>query len=138
VDEAATRLGYCSVDAPVAGTVLTVNVSAGQLVSSTVPVTLLTMVDDSKRRVRAYIDEREIAKVCPGQHARVTADGAQIDGVVETIGVITGDNPLANNPSRQFREVMLSLPKNAQQTPIGLRVSIQFALCTAAQKAAGK
>jgi len=138
VDEAAKRLGYCSVDAPVAGTVLTVNVSAGQLVSSTVPVTLLTMVDDSKRRVRAYVDEREIAKVCPHQHARVTANGAQIDGIVETLGVIAGENPLANNPSRQFREVMLSLPENAPQTPIGLHVSVQFAPCTAAQKAAGK
>ena len=64
VEEAAARLGYCSVDAPIGGIVLSTNVSPGQFVSSTVPVTLLTMVDDSTRRVRAFVDEREISKLC--------------------------------------------------------------------------
>ena len=137
VEEAAARLGYCSVDAPVNGIILSTNISPGQLVSTTVPVTLLTMVDDSKRRVRAYVDERDIAKVCLRQRARVTADGlpgAAIDSTVETIGVAVADNPLANNPSRQFRQVVLSLPDNAPQMPIGLHVSVQFTPCPTAQQ----
>jgi multidrug efflux pump subunit AcrA (membrane-fusion protein) len=55
VEEATARLGYCSVDAPISGIVLTTNVSLGQLVSTMVPVTLLTMVDDSTRWVRAFV-----------------------------------------------------------------------------------
>ena len=47
VEEAAARLGYCSVDAPISGIVLSTNVSLGQLVSTMVPVTLLTMVPPS-------------------------------------------------------------------------------------------
>jgi multidrug resistance efflux pump len=132
VEEAAARLGYCSVDAPIGGMVLSTNVSPGQFVSSTVPVTLLTMVDDSTRRIRAFVDEREISKLCPRQRARITADGmpgVQIDGVVETVGVAVGENPFANNAARQFRQVMLSVPDNQQQMPIGLRVAVQFSPC---------
>lgn len=139
VDEAQKRLGYCSVDAPVNGIVLGTNVSAGQLVSTTVPITLLTMVDDSKRRVRAYVDEREIAKVCPRERARVAAEGVpglQFDGIVESIGAAVVENPLAVPAAsaaapRQFRQVMLSAADNASAVPLGLRVSVQFTSCPA-------
>jgi multidrug resistance efflux pump len=63
------------VDAPIDGIILSTNVSPGQLVSSMAPVTLITMVDDSKRLVRAFVDEREISEVCPGEHSHVSADG---------------------------------------------------------------
>jgi multidrug resistance efflux pump len=141
VEEAAARLGYCSVDAPIGGIVLSTNVSPGQLVSSTVPVTLLTMVDDSKRRVRAFVDEREISKLCLRQRARILVDGVpgtQIDGVVENVGVAVGENPFANNAARQFRQVMLSVADNQQQMAIGLRVSVQFLPCPPAPKGTGK
>ena len=140
VDEAAARLGYCSVNAPIGGVVLSTNVSSGQLVSSTVPVTLLTIVDDSRHRVRAFLDEREISKLCPQERARISADGVpgtQFDGVVENVGVMVGENPFANNASRQFRQVVLSVPDN-QQIPIGLRVLAQFLPCAPGQKGAGK
>jgi multidrug resistance efflux pump len=132
VEEAAARLGYCSVDAPINGIVLNTNVSPGQLVSTMVPVTLLTMVDDSTRRVRAFVDEGEISKVCLRQPARITADavpGMQMDGVVENISAAVVENPLAHDASRQFRQVMLSVSGDQQQTPIGLRVSVQFSPC---------
>jgi len=136
VEEAAARLGYCSVDAPIGGVVLSTNVSPGQFVSSAIPVVLLTMVDDSSRRVRAFVDEREIAKLCLGQRARITADGMpglQTDGVVENVGLAVGENPLANNAGRQFRQVMLSVPGNQQQMTIGLRVAVQFSPCPQGQ-----
>jgi multidrug resistance efflux pump len=136
VEETAARLGRCSVDAPTDGIVLATNVSPGQLVSTMAPVTLLTMVDDSARRIRAYVDERDVPKMCPGQHARVTADGVpsvQSDATVESIGVAVADNPFAANASRQFRQVMLSVPDAAQPLPIGLKVAVQFSACPQGQ-----
>jgi HlyD family secretion protein len=128
VDEAAARLGYCSVDAPISGIVLSTNVSLGQLVSTMVPVTLLTMVDDSKRRVRAFVDESEISTICLHQHAHVAADAVrsiQMEGIVENVGATVVQGPFARDSSRQFRELTLSVPGDQQQTPIGLRVSVR-------------
>jgi multidrug resistance efflux pump len=141
VDEAAARLSYCTVNAPIDGIVVGANVAPGQLVSSTVPVTLVTVVDDSRRRVRAYVDERDISKLCSRQRARIAADGLpaiQFDAIVESIGLTVGENPLANNPSRQFRQVMLLVADNQQQIPIGLRVSAQFLPCPPGQRGGGK
>jgi multidrug resistance efflux pump len=141
VDEAAARLSYCSVNAPIDGVILGINVSRGQLVSPTVPVTLLTLVDDGRRRVRAYVDEREVSKLCPGERARLTADGVSgipVEATLEAIGMTVGENPLANNPSRQFRPVTLSVADNQQQIPIGLRVLAQFLPCPPAPRGGGK
>src|ERR1700688_30977 len=63
VEEAAARLRYCSVDAAISGVVLNTNVSLGQLVSTMVPVALLTMFVDRKRRVRPFVDESEISTI---------------------------------------------------------------------------
>jgi multidrug resistance efflux pump len=52
LDAAAARLAYCSVTAPISGVILSTRISPGQLVSLMAPTTLITMVDDSKRRVR--------------------------------------------------------------------------------------
>jgi HlyD family secretion protein len=81
-----------------------------------VPVTLLTMVDDSARRVRALVDEGEISKVCLQQPVRITADGVpgkQMDGTVENISATVIANPFADNASRQFRQVMISVSGDA-------------------------
>jgi multidrug resistance efflux pump len=133
VEEAATRLGYCSVDAPSSGIVLSTNVSPGQLVSTTVPVTLLTMVDDSTRRVRAFIDEGEISKICLRQPARVMSDsipGMQMNGpIVKSISVAVVENPFAVDAQRQFRQVTVSVSGDYGQTPIGLRVTVGFSAC---------
>jgi multidrug resistance efflux pump len=96
------RLRYCSVDAPIDGIVLSTNVSPGQLVSTTVPVTLLTMADDSGRRVRSFVDEQNVMKPCLRQNLRVTRDGVpgmQFDAVVKSIGLAVSDNPFVNRDS---------------------------------------
>jgi hypothetical protein len=98
------------------------------------------MVDDSTRRIRAYVDERDVPKLCPGEHARVTADGVPgvaSEGVVESIGVAVGDNPFANSALRQSRQVMLSMPDAPQQLPIGLKVAVQFSPCPPGQGGQG-
>ena len=137
VEEAAARLGYCTVDAPVGGVILSTRVSPGQLVSSMAPVTLITMVDDSKRLVRAFVDEREISEVCPGERTHISADGVpeiQFDGIVESVATTVGESPYVSNAPQQFRQVMLSVPEKQQQIPIGLRVTVQFSACPAALK----
>ena len=141
LEEAATRLGYCTVDAPISGVILSTRVSTGQLVSSMAPATLISMVDDSKRRVRAYVGEREVSDVCPGERAHVAADGVpetQFEGIVENVSPTIGESPYAGNAAQQFRQVMLSLPEKQQQLPIGLKVSVQFSTCPAEQKPAAK
>jgi HlyD family secretion protein len=111
------------------------------LVSTMVPVTLLTMVDDSTRRVRAFVDESEISTICLRQRAHVTADavpGMQMDGIVENIGATVVQGPFARDSSQQFRQVMLSVSGDRQQTAIGLRVSVQFSPCVAGQSGSSK
>jgi HlyD family secretion protein len=111
------------------------------LVSTMVPATLLTMVDDSTRRVRAFVDESEISKLCLRQPARITADavpGKQVDGIVESISATVAESPFANNGSRQFRQVMISVTLDQQQLPIGLRVSVQFSPCVSGRSGTGK
>jgi multidrug resistance efflux pump len=141
VEETAARLGYCTVDAPINGVILSTRVSPGQLVSTMAPVTLMTMVDDSKRVVRAVVGEREIAEVCPGQPAHVSADGVpeiQFDGMVERVATTVGESPFLGNAPQQVRQVMVSVPEKQYQIPIGLRVSVQFSACPAAQKPTAK
>jgi HlyD family secretion protein len=129
VEEVTTLLGYCSVKAPTDGLILSTNVTPGQLVSTMVPVTLLTMADDSARRVKAFVDEGASAKLCVGQHARITAEGdtVQIDGTVAHVGAVVEAASAVNSP-RQSRQIMLSIP-NDQQLPIGLHVAVQLSPC---------
>jgi multidrug resistance efflux pump len=130
-DEAATRLAYCTVDAPISGVILSTRVSPGQMVSSMAPVTLITMVDDRKHRVRAFVAERDVAKICPGEQAQIVPDGipgTRFDGVVDSIGAGVSESPYEPGPAL-FREVVLSLPKDSPPVAIGLRVSLQFPGC---------
>jgi HlyD family secretion protein len=131
VDEAAARLAYCTVDAPIGGVILSTRVSPGQLVSSMAPAVLITMVDDSKRRVRAYVAERDISRICMGEQAQITQDGipaARLEGVVDSIGAGAGESPYEPGPA-MFREVTLSLSSQPALTAIGLRVSLKFPGC---------
>jgi multidrug resistance efflux pump len=141
VEEAETRLNYCSVRAPADGVVLSIHVTQGQFISAAVPVTLLRLVDDSERRVRAEVDERDLAKVCAKQSAAVTAEsfpGVQIVAVTERIsdGMTRRRSGLSGDRAEQgrdVREVILSLPGSKLNWPVGLRVSVKFGDCPADQ-----
>jgi HlyD family secretion protein len=131
LEEVAARLAYCTVDAPISGVILSVRVSSGQLVSSMAPVTLITMVDDRKRRVRAFVSERDVSRVCPGEQVQIAPDGiagTHLDGVVDSIAPGVSENPY--EPGQPlFREVILSIPRYETPVAIGLRVSLQFPGC---------
>jgi multidrug resistance efflux pump len=113
LEEAAARLAYCTVAAPISGVILSIRVSPGQLVSSMAPTTLITMVDDSKRRARAFVAERDIPRICLGEQGQISVEGIsgdQSEGRIENIAPDVSENPYEPGSSR-FRAVMLSVSK---------------------------
>src|SRR5215467_11934683 len=86
---ARARLEQCSVRAPVDGVVAEVLVNPGQFLSLAVPATLLRIIADGALRVRVEVDPRDVARVCAGQPATVTAEAfpnLSIRAQVEAIG----------------------------------------------------
>jgi HlyD family secretion protein len=131
LDAAATRLAYCTVTAPISGVILSTRVSPGQLISLMAPTTLITMVDDSKRRVRAFVAERDISRICPGGQAQISGEdipGDQSEGRVERIAPELAESPFEPGPAR-FRAVELSFSKNEHRLLIGQTVAVQLRGC---------
>ena len=144
VDEATARLDRCTVRAPASGAVLDTHVTLGQFVSAAVPQPLLTMIDSDKRGIRAEVDERDVGKICTGQHAVVTAPnftGAQRDAVLENMSDTMIQREKSNGAQGgkdegEVRTVMLTLSDAKANWPVGLRVSIKFQPCSPEQKGA--
>jgi multidrug resistance efflux pump len=137
VEEGRARVGYCSVRAPADGIVLGTHVTQGQFVSASTETTLVKLIDDGKRRVRAEVDERDLARICMRQHAVVTSEsfpGIQMDAVTERISEEMTRPTIARagtaeRSERDVRGVVLSLAEDKRDWPIGLRVSVKFASC---------
>jgi membrane fusion protein (multidrug efflux system) len=70
--DARRELGYTEVRAPISGTVTSRLVNLGDFV--TVNQTLFHMVDFDSIVARVYVPEKELARLSPGQPARITAD----------------------------------------------------------------
>jgi HlyD family secretion protein len=146
LEESAERLNYCLVRAPSDGIVLQTLATPGQFISSTIPTTLLRMVDDSVRRVRAEVDERDLSKICVPQRAIIRAEGLpgiEMVAVSESMSAIMSPRTLfiedrSTNNRRDVREVVLSLSGDASIFPIGLRVMVSFAACSVTQVAPAK
>jgi multidrug resistance efflux pump len=131
LNAAAARLTYCTVAAPVSGVVLSTRVSPGQLISLMAPTTLLTMVDDSKRRVRAFVAQRDIPQICLGEQAQISAEGVpadQSEGRIEEIEPELTENPYEPGPPR-YRAIELSFAKNEQRFIIGQAVAVKLLGC---------
>ena len=128
------KLGKCVVRAPISGTVLRVLLHEGESFGLVAPHPLFTMADVSARRVRAEVDEDDIAKVHIGQKLVISADAYShrtFSGVVTQLAnlmgrksVITGDP--AQKADRDILEVTADLNQPANALPIGLRVTVQF------------
>lgn len=131
LDAAAARLSYCTVTAPISGVILSTRVSPGQLISLMAPVTLMTMVDDSKLRARAFVAERDISRICSGEQAQISAEGAsgdQAEGRIEAIAPEFSENPYEPGPGR-FRAIEFSLFKTGQRLSIGQTVTVKLVGC---------
>jgi HlyD family secretion protein len=131
LDAAAARFTYCTVTAPINGVVLSTRVSQGQLISLMAPATLITMVDDSTRRARAFVAERDISRICLGEQAQISAEGVpgdQSEGRIEEIAPELSESPFEPGPTR-FRAVELSFLKNEQRLFIGQTVAVKLLGC---------
>jgi len=134
--QAEVHVDYCSVRAPSDGVVAAVHAAPGQFISTAIPTALLTLIDDRKRRVRAEVDERDLGKVCVGQHATLAADafpGVQVAATSEQLAAeLTQRTLRADGAEREggsVRAVSLALDDAAPGWPIGLRVTVKFAAC---------
>jgi HlyD family secretion protein len=134
VNVATEKLQKCTVRAPISGTVLRIMTRVGESYSTLVPRPLFSLADDSIRRVRAEVDERDVGLVKLGQRAIVSADGfpgRQFDGRVTGLAHVMGrKSVLSGDPAekvdRDILEVMIELDQSAKELPIGLRVTAQF------------
>jgi HlyD family secretion protein len=93
LDIARQQFEDARVRAPIAGTILSKSVSQGQLVTSATAsfgsgVTLVTMANLRRVRMRVNVDEADVENIHPDQHAEISVDAVawrSFDGVVEKI-----------------------------------------------------
>jgi HlyD family secretion protein len=69
---AETRLGYAILAAPFSGIVLSKNAEPGEFLAAGTPV--ITIAELGRVWLRAYINETDLARVKPGQAAKITTD----------------------------------------------------------------
>jgi multidrug resistance efflux pump len=127
------KMSKCVVTAPINGAILRVLMRPGESFSTLTPRPIFTMADLSIRRVRAEVDERDVAKVRVGQKVLISSDALQnqmLEGVVERISdtmgrkkILTGDP--SEKADRDVLEAMIDL-KGAIKLPVGMRVTVQF------------
>jgi HlyD family secretion protein len=134
INVASEKLEKCRVRAPISGTILRVMTKVGESYSTLLPHPLFLLADDSVRRVRAEVDERDINKVRLGQATIVTADGfpgKRFDGrVVQISGAMKPKSVLSDDPSqkvdRDVLDVVIQLEPSKDVLPVGLRVTVQM------------
>jgi HlyD family secretion protein len=129
------KIAKCRVYSPISGTVLRVLLKQGESFSTAAPRPLAHIADLTLARVRAEVDERDVARVKVGQKVRVFQEGFReqaVAGVVENIyrtmgrkRVASGDP--AEKTDRDILETMILLDEQAPRLPLGLRVIVQFA-----------
>ena len=89
LEEARIQLGYTIITAPISGTVASVSTYEGETVAAdfTAP-TFVTILDQARLEVQAFVDEHDIGKVHVGQPVSLRVDafaGRSFEGRVRTI-----------------------------------------------------
>lgn len=135
VQETQERIKKCSIVAPIDGTVLRVDARPGEAFSTVAPHPLFILADVSGRRVKAEVDERDLAKVTIGQSVLIRGEGLTgktLTGKVQSMSTVMGkksvfsDDP-AEKIDRDVLEVTIALSgEDAKSLPVGMRVTVQF------------
>ena len=128
------RIQKCVVRAPIDGTVLRQVMRVGEAYSTMTPRPILRMADTTGRRVRAEVDERDVARVRVGQQVIVLLDAdrsQQFTGKVSSVASIMGrKKTLTGDPAEKadhdVLEAVVDLGAAQANLPIGLRVTVQF------------
>jgi ABC exporter DevB family membrane fusion protein len=134
VKTATAKLGKCTVKAPITGTVLKCHLKAGESVSTVYPQPIVSLADTSNLRVRAEVDERDVARIYQGQRVVVLIDAfpeKRFTGKVSGIGALMGRKKVrtgdpAEKSDRDVLEVLVDLDQTDQRLAVGLRVTVQF------------
>ena len=93
VDYAQIQLDRAVITAPIGGVVASVATQEGETVSASFSApTFVTLIDLRRLEVWAYVDETDIGRIEPGQHATFTVDTY---GAEEFSGVVTAIYPKA-------------------------------------------
>jgi HlyD family secretion protein len=131
---AQARFDKCFVRSPIDGTVLKRHRQPGESISVFVPRPIVSVANTTARRIRAEVDERDLARVREGQRTRVTIDAfpdRPFSGTVRRIGslmgrmtVRTGDP--AEKADRDVLEVLVDIDHPDPRLVIGLRVTVSF------------
>jgi multidrug resistance efflux pump len=133
VEAVRARLEQCSIRAPVNGTVVSVLANPGQFLSLAVPAPLLQMLPESVLRVRAEIDQRDLARVCENQPATVTTEAfpnASIRAEVESISpVLIPRTIVVAGAGKDVEVVILKMERVDLRLPIGMPVIVRFGAC---------
>lgn len=131
LEEARVRLAQTEVHAPMIGTIVRRLVEVGEQVTTVPPTVVLKMADLDNVRLRAEIDESDIARVVVGAPAYVTAEalgskrlGAKVVQTERELGRkrIRTDDPRALVDTRVL-EVLVVLDEPTP-LPLGLRVDV--------------
>jgi HlyD family secretion protein len=128
------KLGKCVVKAPIAGTILRVDLREGESFSLYAPHPLFTIADLSGRRVRAEVDENDVGKVHVGQKAVISSEAypdRRFSGTVTRLASLMGRKTVdtgdpADKSDRDVLEAVVDLQKDALVLPVGLRVTVEF------------
>ena len=131
---AKARFDKCFVRSPIDGTVLKRHRQPGESISVFVPRPIVSVANTSARRVRAEVDERDIARVREGQRVRVTIDAfpdRPFAGTVRRIGSLMGRKTVragdpAEKADRDVLEVLVDIDQPDPKLVIGLRVTVSF------------
>jgi multidrug resistance efflux pump len=133
VELARAELAKTVLRAPCGGCILQVYAEPGEAVGPASAQPVLLLANLSRRRVRAFVEELDVAKVRVGQPARVTADGLagkEFGGTVAVVLPRMGKRaPQSDAPGEYkdvyFREVLIELD-HADPLPTNLRVHVRI------------
>jgi HlyD family secretion protein len=130
---AVAQLEKLTIRSPIAGTVLQVNVKAGEVAAPTASQPLILLGDVSRLRVRAELDEHDVGKVAAGGSVVVRANafrGREFAGKVSAIAPIVRLGRISSPASGHLtdfsvNEILIELDDPGPLL-VGMKVDVYF------------
>ncbi len=130
---AEAALDNLNIRAPMAGTILQINIRAGELATPSAALPLIVFGDISKLRVRAEIDERDYGEIKIGHRVMVRSSafrGRDIAGTVSAVAPIIEPGRIGARGQRNLTDVNVAevLIDLAEPGPlaVGMKVDVYF------------